>query len=152
LKRNRMPKADAADREASKDPWIRKFRDHLETDKGASKYTRRNYLRTLEEFETWRRAGQGGVVNWRGIERDQFRGYLRHLGSRPKGGGVQGSLSRAFIQLQFSALRTFYRFLMREGVVQKSPIKNLSLPKREKRLPKYLTKQQMEDLLAAPLK
>jgi integrase/recombinase XerC len=41
---------------------------------------------------------------------------------------------------------------MREGVVAASPIRNLSLPKLEKRLPKYLTASQMEELLKAPFK
>jgi integrase/recombinase XerC len=49
-------------------------------------------------------------------------------------------------------LRTFYKFLIRHGTVSVSPIKNLSLPKLAKRLPKFLTAKQMEDLLAAPLK
>ena len=62
------------------------------------------------------------------------------------------NLSRAATQLRFSALRTFYKFLIRHGVVESLPIKNLSLPKLEKRLPRFLTKQQMEDLLAAPAK
>ena len=39
---------------------------------------------------------------------------------------------------------------MRHGIVEVLPIKNLSLPKLEKRLPRFLTKQQMEDLLLAP--
>ncbi len=56
------------------------------------------------------------------------------------------------MQLRFSALRTFYKFLIRHGVVESLPIKNLSLPKLEKRLPRFLTKQQMEDLLVAPAK
>jgi integrase/recombinase XerC len=54
-------------------------------------------------------------------------------------------------QLRFSALRTFYRFLIRRSHVASSPIKNLSLPKLEKRLPKFLTVQQMTDLLNAPM-
>jgi integrase/recombinase XerC len=49
-------------------------------------------------------------------------------------------------------LRTFYKFLIRHGEVAASPIKNLSLPKLEKRLPKFLTAPQMLDLLGAPLK
>jgi len=49
-------------------------------------------------------------------------------------------------------LRTFYRFLIRHGIVESLPIKNISLPKLEKRLPRFLTKQQMEDLLIAPAK
>ena len=81
---------------------------------------------------------------WDGLARDDFRGYVRFLG--------RNELSRAATQLRFSALRTFYRFLIRNAVVESMPIKNLSLPKLEKRLPKFLTKQQMEELLAAPAK
>src|SRR6185437_10712899 len=73
-----------------------------------------------------------------------FRSYLRFLGRQ--------NLSRAATALRFSALRTFYKFLIRHGAVEISPIKNLSLPKPEKRLPKFLTKQQMESLLVAPFK
>jgi site-specific recombinase XerD len=78
------------------------------------------------------------------LQRDDFRAYLRFLGRH--------NLSRAAIQLHFCALRTFYRFLIRHGALAASPIKNLALPKLGKRLPKFLTPEQMAGLLAAPLK
>ena len=61
-------------------------------------------------------------------------------------------MSRVAIQLRMSALRSFYKFLVRQGVTAQSPIKNLALPKPEKRLPKFLTVEQMLALLAAPLR
>jgi site-specific recombinase XerD len=139
------------------DRWIHKFLAHLATDRGASVYTQRNYRQALTEFVHWHReerqqpsafadksasARQGPA--WEKLQRDDFRGYLRFLGRQ--------NLSRAAIQLRFCALRTFYKFLIRHGVVETSPIKNLSLPKQGLRLPKYLTKQQILDLLAAPKK
>lgn len=81
---------------------------------------------------------------WERLERDDFRSYVRFLGRQ--------QLSRAAVQLRFSALRTFYKFLVRHSAVASSPIKNVALPKLPKRLPKYLTRQQMEDLLVAPFK
>jgi len=57
---------------------------------------------------------------------------------------------RAAIQLRFSALRTFYKFLVRRGVLESSPIKSISLPKLEKRLPKFLSEEQMKLLLTGP--
>jgi integrase/recombinase XerC len=54
--------------------------------------------------------------------------------------------------LRFSALRTFYKFLVRRGVIEQTPIKNITLPKLEKRLPRFLSKEQMLGLLDAPLK
>jgi integrase/recombinase XerC len=124
------------------DPSARKFLNHLETDRGTSAYTQRNYRQALLEFETWHKKERQQPPAWDTLQRDDFRAYLRFLG--------RNNLGRASTQLRFCALRTFYKFLIRHGVVAASPIKNLSMPKRAKRLPKFLTRQQMEDLLAAP--
>jgi len=124
------------------DKWIQKFLAHLATDRGASVYTQRNYRQSLEEFLRWHFEERKANPVWEKLQRDDFRGYLRFLG--------RNNLSRAATSLRFSALRTFYKFLIRHGVAEISPIKNLSLPKPEKRLPKFLTKQQMEALLVAP--
>jgi integrase/recombinase XerC len=136
------------------DKWIQKFLAHLATDRGASAYTQRNYRQALTEFVRWHQlespeskvqsAKSQPAIVWDKLQRDDFRNYLRFLGRH--------NLGRAAIQLRFSALRTFYKSLIRHGAVETSPIKNLSLPKLEKRLPKFLTIQQMKDLLAAPAK
>ncbi len=126
------------------DKWIQKFLTHLATDRGASEYTQRNYKQATEEFFLWHKNERQQPPAWEKLQRDDFRSYLRFLGRQ--------NLGRAAIALRFSALRTFYRFLIRHGEVASSPIKNLSLPKLPKRLPQFLTIQQMRDLLAAPLK
>lgn len=120
------------------------FLTHLATDRGASAYTQRNYRQALTEFEQWHSDERKQPPPWAKLQRDDFRAYLRFLGRQ--------NLGRAAIQLRFSALRAFYKFLIRQGFVAVSPIKNLALPKLAKRLPKFLTAKQMEDLLAAPLK
>ena len=127
---------------SSTDQHIDVFIAYLETERGASPYTIRNYSQALLEFCGWHERDRGALPNWQKIERDDFRLYLRHLG--------RSKLSRAAIQLRFSALRSFYKFLLRRGAVESSPIKNLSLPRPEKRLPKFLTVAQLEALLAAP--
>ena len=114
-----------------------KFLQHLATDRGASVYTQRNYRQAMWEFHRWHQAGAAAAAGVGRLQRDDFRAYLRFLGRH--------NLSRAAIQLRFSALRTFYRFLVRHGAVAASPIKNLALPKAGKRLPKFLTPQQMVD-------
>lgn len=129
---------------APQDKWIRRFLTHLATDRGASAHTQRNYRQALEEFSSWHRQERHGSPVWSSLQRDDFRAYLRSLGRK--------NLARAPIQLRFSALRTFYKFLIRQGAVATSPIRNLALPRPGKRLPKYLTRQQMTALLEAPLK
>src|SRR6266481_1965218 len=114
-----------------RDPWIVKFLAHLATDRGASVYTQRNYKQALTEFHRWHQeerkqpsafadksASARQAIEWEKLERDDFRSYLRFLGRH--------NLGRAAIQLRFSALRTFYKFLIRHGIVEISPIKSLS--------------------------
>ncbi len=137
------PALETADSEI-RDPWVLKFLAHLAADRGASVYTRRNYRQALTEFSRWHQQERQTAPAWADLQRDDFRGYVRFLG--------RATLSRAAIQLRFCALRSFYRFLIRRGAVASSPIKNLALPKLEKRLPQFLTPQQMLDLLNAPLR
>jgi integrase/recombinase XerC len=126
------------------DDWLRKFLAHLATDRGASAYTQRNYRHALLEFCNWHQQERGRPAAWIELQRDDFRAYVRFLG--------RNKMARSPIQLRFSALRTFYKYLVRHGMASGSPIKNLALPKPGKRLPKYLTQQQMVALLDAPLK
>jgi len=137
------PEADKTESEIH-DRWIENYLAHLATDRGASPYTRRNYRQSLNEFFRWHQQERQQPPAWASLQRDDCRSYLRFLG--------RGQLSRAAIQLRFCALRSFYKFLIRRGAASSSPIKNLALPKLEKRLPKFLTAQQMLDLLVAPLK
>ena len=129
---------------ADADKQTQRFLQHLAVDRGASQYTQRNYGQALNEFCQWHVQERKEAPGWDSLQRDDFRAYLRFLGRQ--------NLGRAAIHLRFSALRTFYKFLVRRGVVEATPIKNLSLPKIGKRLPKFLTPQQMVDLLNAPMK
>ena len=123
---------------------VAKFLTHLATDRGAAEYTQRNYRAALHEFSAWYQSERQCPPNWPKLERDDFRSYLRFLGRQ--------KLSRAATSLRFSALRTFYKFLVRRGVIEQTPIKNITLPKLEKRLPRFLSKEQMLTLLQAPLR
>jgi integrase/recombinase XerC len=129
---------------APRDSQVEAFLQHLAVDRGASRYTQRNYRQALQEFTVWQWRESRRPVPWAELQRDDFRAYLRSLG--------RAGLGRAAIHLRFSALRTFYRFLIRRGVVAVSPIKQIALPKPEKRLPRFLTGDQINALLAAPVR
>jgi site-specific recombinase XerD len=139
-----MAESPAADTSTNNDKCIHQFLTHLASERGASVYTERNYRQALNEFYRWYRLERQQAPVWAGLQRDDFRAYLRFLG--------RGNVSRAAIQLRFCALRSFYKFLIRREVVTASPIKDIALPKLEKRLPKFLTAQQMLALLDAPLR
>jgi len=128
----------------AKDKLIAQFLQYLATERAASTYTQRNYRHALLEFSAWHNSERKTAPNWNALERDDFRAYLRYLGRHQFG--------RAVTQLRFSALRSFYKFLVRRGTLQRSPIKDIALPKLHRRLPQFLTPPQMLDLLRAPLK
>lgn len=127
-----------------KDRWIEEFLQHLRAVRAASPYTERNYRQALCGFHRWHQCDRGQPPRWPDLQRDDFRAYLRFLG--------RSNLSRASTQLRFSALRSFYKYLIRRGLVATSPIRELAMPKMGRRLPRFLTAQQMLDLLNAPLK
>ena len=124
--------------------WPGQFFRFLSNEKDASVYTQRNYQQALNEFEQWYRDTNESPVRWNHLERNDFRLFLRQLGRK--------ELSQAAIRLRFSALNSFYKFLMRRGLVESSPVKDVTLPKPAKRLPQFLTVDQMNALLDAPMR
>ena len=124
--------------------WPGQFFRFLSNEKDASVYTQRNYQQALNEFEQWYRDTHESPVRWNQLERNDFRLFLRQLGRK--------ELSQAAIRLRFSALNSFYKFLMRRGLVESSPVKDVTLPKPAKRLPQFLTIDQMNALLDAPMR
>ena len=123
--------------------WTDLFFSFLSDEKDASVYTQRNYRQALGEFTQWHRDTNGSPVRWSELVRNDFRLFLRQLGRK--------ELSQAAIRLRFSALNSFYKFLMRRGLVESSPVKGVTLPKPAKRLPQFLTIDQMNALLDAPM-
>lgn len=136
--------APAVPSPAPLDAPVQAYLDHLAAERGVSPYTLRNYTQALVEFSAWYAAQhpEQRTPDWPRLAREEFRFFLRHLGRQ--------SLSPAAIRLRFSALRTFYRYLLRRGLVTSTPIKDLSLPKLPRRLVRFLTVEQMQALLAAP--
>lgn len=136
---------DAADSDnAAADPWIDAFLEDLVHVRSASEHTSRNYSQALNEFVAWHQNLYQKIPVWKSLDRDLFRAYLRFLGRE--------NYSRSSTQVRFSALRTFYKFLIRKGQVEKMPIRNITLPKKERHLPQFLTPDQISALLQAPAK
>ncbi|HZJ16892.1 MAG TPA: tyrosine recombinase XerC, partial [Chthoniobacteraceae bacterium] len=81
---------------------------------------------------------------WKELIADHFR---RHLFECSKRG-----LARPTIRLHFAALRTFYKFLSQRHGLTVNPLKEVQLPKLEKKLPLVLTAKQIDELLSAPVR
>jgi len=118
--------------------WVQAFYDFCLHQKGYSEKTCRNYLQALKVFSE-----KCGGCRWDEVGVEQARKHLYHL-------SVSGRKSPATVRLHFSALRSFYRFLIKREYLSSSPLANLSLPAPKKHLPRYLTESQMEAFLRAP--
>lgn len=121
------------------DPLAEEFLRYLEVERNAAPRTLINYRRALDSF----RAAHEGK-KWSDFSADDFRDFLFDELKRER--------ARTYIRLQFSALRTFYRFLTERKGFGRDPVRELQLPKAQKRLPLVLTRQQIDDLLGAPLR
>lgn len=124
---------------ASRDPLAEEFWRYLEVERNVSGRTLIAYRQALEAFRA-----QKNVRSWRNCQADDFRDYLFEL--------MKKGQARSYIRLQFSAFRTFYRFLVERKNFPKDPVRELQLPKAEKKLPLVLTRQQIDELLTAPLR
>ncbi len=123
----------------SRDPLAEEFLRCLEVERNVSPRTLIAYRQALQDFRA-----QEKVPAWRNCRADDFRDYLFEL--------MKKGQARSYIRLQFSAFRTFYRFLVERKNLQKDPVRELQLPKPEKKLPLVLTRQQIDELLESPLR
>ncbi len=93
----------------------------------------------METFRTFR-----PEVTWKSASPDDFRAFLFRL--------TKDGKARSTIRSIFSALRSFYKFLIIRGTLSTNPLLAIDLPKREKLLPKFLTTTQVGTLLEKPSK
>ncbi|WP_028240473.1 site-specific tyrosine recombinase XerD [Stutzerimonas azotifigens] len=121
------------------DPLIDRFLDALWLEKGLSDNTRSAYRTDLSLFDDWLHA-RGGNLLAAGRE-----AILDHLAWRL----AQGYKARSTARL-LSGLRGFYRYLVREGLLEADPTLRVELPHIGQPLPKSLSEAQVEALLAAP--
>lgn len=118
------------------------FLIHLEKERDVSPHTLKAYARDLDVFVSYLAAQRGAEgFSWDGVDRLVMRGYLGYL--------TRKGLSKRSIARALSALRTFYRFLQREELVEVNPARAVGTPKLEKYLPGYLDRAQVDLLFQA---
>lgn len=119
---------------------FQKYIRYLEVERGISAYTVRNYTTDIRGFLDFLSGNKVTLLD--NVDRSMMRRYLGWLQEQ---GIVRGSISR-----KLSALRSFYRYLMRENLVNAEPLSSLSAPKLEQRLPTFLTEDEIVRLVEAP--
>ena len=116
--------------------YIDNFIRHLEIEKGVSAHTVRAYRKDLEEFSAYT-----------GTEPEKMdtldvRGFIAEQ--------INKGLSKITISRRLSSIRSFFKFLHREGYIQSNPAKLVSNPKLPKLLPKFLSVEETFSLVEKP--
>jgi integrase/recombinase XerC len=124
------------------DPDLRDFARYLEGEKDASGHTLEAYSRDLLQFAAFTWPDQTAPFDWPSVKRPQARAFLVDLQST----GCQPATTGR----KLSSLRSFYRFLLREGRVEENPFAGLPRPKRQRNLPHILSPDEMTRLLETP--
>src|SRR5881396_565837 len=115
---------------------VNEFLRYLAVERNVSPRTLKAYRQALAAFRA------ANKTPWKKCTADDFRAYLFAVMKREQ--------ARSYVRLQFSALRTFYQFLAARKRLRHNPVREVQLPKIEKKLPLVLTRQQVDELLAAP--
>jgi len=119
--------------EKAADQFLRVLRQ-----RNASAHTIKAYAGDLESF-----ASYIGPRDWNRIDHVAIRGFLSHL--------YEQGLSKASVARSLAAVRSLYRWLAQEGVVEQNPAKLVATPKLPKKLPRVPTIEEMNHLLDGAL-
>ncbi|MEW5758598.1 MAG: tyrosine recombinase XerC [Candidatus Omnitrophota bacterium] len=119
------------------DRYIEKFIRYLEIEKGASAHTLLNYKIDLEEFKNFL-----GEIDIQKIDYLAIRRFLALLKSK--------NLLQRTISRKLSCLRSFFKFLTKDGILKNNPAMSILSPKSEKHLPQFLTEDEATRLVQAP--
>jgi integrase/recombinase XerC len=115
--------------EKAVDQFLRVLRE-----RNASVHTIKAYAGDLDNF-----SGYVGARDWKDIDHVAIRGFLSHL--------YEKRLGKASVARSLAAVRSLYRWLAQEGVVEQNPAKLVSTPKLPKKLPRVPTIEEMNSVL-----
>jgi len=124
-----MPNSKRTTVEKSIDQFLRVLRE-----RNASQHTIKAYAGDLDEF-----AAYIGSREWKKIDHFAIRGFLSHL--------YEKGLSKTSVARALAAVRSLYRWLAQEGVVEQNPAKLVATPKLPKKLPRVPTIEEMNSVL-----
>ncbi|MGH7483338.1 MAG: tyrosine recombinase XerC [Longimicrobiales bacterium] len=121
---------------------IDRFLRHIEDGRQLSRHTVTAYRRDLSELiECMGRLHAGRGWSWADVDRGALRAFLAELGRR--------GLARRTIARKLSAVRSFFRFLQREEIIDANLARTVRSPRLERTLPAWLSRTDVERLLAA---
>lgn len=113
---------------------LEEFQAYLEVERNLSRHTLRAYTTDIEHFLYWLKD-----VNVAQVNTNTIRFYLSQI--------QIFDYSKTTITRKIAALRTFYRFLYRERIIEYNPVDGIKSPKRPKKLPSFLNEDEIEQVI-----
>jgi len=122
------------------DELLTRYINYLRYERNASPHTIRNYHSDLLQFRDYLQGGDP-QAKWdlNNIDALRIRGFLAFLYEREK--------KKSSIARKLAAVRAFYKFLAKEGVLASNPAATVSTPKLDKTLPRIMTEEEMNTFL-----
>jgi integrase/recombinase XerD len=117
----------------------KEFITYLQVEKGLARHTLVSYTRDLQRLQEWCAGNQKEIAD---LTRADLRKWIASLS---RDGLAPTSIARAV-----SAVRGFFKFLMLDGHIKRHPAEDLDTPQRFSYLPKFLTEEEIDRLLATP--
>ena len=117
--------------------WIEDFIEYLQYERNYSVRTIEEYQSDLEAFKRFCEALDNGLT-WEDMPVDVVRQWVVEM--MDKGNAATS------VQRRLSSLRSFYKFLLRRGLVTRDPVHNMQGPKAERKLPAYVRETEMDRL------
>ena len=114
------------------------FLDYLRFEKNYSEKTIVSYGIDLTKFEEYFK-GKDEKVDFTTVDADLVRGWVMNL--------MENGYTSASVNRKLSSLRSFYRFLLKKGVIEEDPMLKIIGPKNKKPLPVFLKEREMDRLL-----
>src|SRR5579872_2744744 len=122
------------------DDMIDRYINYLRYERNASPHTVRNYQSDLLQFRDYLKGGNAeATVDVGKVDALSIRGLLAHLFEREK--------KKSSIGRKLAAVRAFYKFLVKDGVLAANPAETISTPKLDKTLPRIMTEEEMNNFL-----
>ena len=126
--------------------YVERFDNYLAAIKNASLHTRRSYRSDLNNFvvflkEHEERIWNSGAVDLNAVNPIVIRDYLAYLHKKN---------ARSTIARKLAALKSFFKFLVKEGLVNSHPAHPLSTPRKEQHIPTFLSVDEMFALIDQP--
>ena len=115
------------------------FLNYLRYERNYSNYTIGAYSKDLDQFQRYVREHREGVFNPGEIDSDSVRSWIVSL--------MDEKLSPVSVNRKLSSLKSFFKFLMKRGIVSANPLRLVSGPKTKKPLPYFIKDSELEALL-----